>query len=72
MATTVKATLAFTCTAIETLDAVANPGIAQRSVTHSAFNVKRTFDGNTTPAVSVVSGFKIGRASGRERVSDPV
>lgn len=64
MATTVKSTLQFNMTTQETLDAGAAPGVVKRQLEHSAFNVKKTFDGNTTPAVSVISGQTLGDASG--------
>ncbi len=64
MATTIKTTLSFIASTIETLDAAETPGITERKLTHTAFNVSKTIDGNTTPAVSVISEQTLGDASG--------
>ncbi len=64
MATTVKTTLAFQATTIETLDPAETPGVSNRQITHEGFNVKRVLDGATTPALSLVSEQTLGAASG--------
>jgi hypothetical protein len=54
----------FQATTVETLDAADTPGVRERSLTHSEFNVKLVVDGNTTPAVSLVSEQTMGAAAG--------
>ena len=61
----VAVTYAANCTVVETLDEViASAGTSSRKVTHKAFNVARSLKGTTTPAVSIVTAFRVTQASG--------